>query len=79
MKAVPPIETAVQTVARMGLKPGDILVSKFWDGVPLQIEEVREKEIRVLRLHQTTPGVWRPGARHPMKYLPSDVAKREGT
>jgi hypothetical protein len=76
-----PLETAVQAVARMGFKSGDILTSKYWDGVPLKFDVVDPKEnvIWVFRMHRATPGTWAQGWRHKMKYLPADVAKLEGT
>lgn len=71
-----PLETAVQACARLGFKPGDLLVSKYWDGVPLRIDEIREKDLWVTRQHQALEQ-WRDGASHAMRYLPADVAKKD--
>jgi len=74
-----PLETAVQACVRLNFKKGDVLISKFWDGVPLRISEVFEKELWVTRLTEVAPGDWRAGASHTMKYLPADVKKKEAT
>jgi len=74
----PPLETAVEACARLGLHKGDVLTSKFWD-VPLKISEIFEKELWVTR-QMFVLGEWKAGASHTMRYLPSDVAKKlEGT
>jgi hypothetical protein len=70
------LETAVEAVKRLGFKPGDVLESKFWDGVPLRIDRLNTTHICVTRMHEVVPGDWRPGLSHMMKYLPADVAKR---
>jgi hypothetical protein len=78
MKAVlMPLETAVQTCERLDLRPGAVLISKFWDGVPLRLDEIRATDLWVTRMHYTL-GKWRSGASHTMRYLPADVAKKEG-
>jgi hypothetical protein len=69
------LETAVEACVRLGFKAGDLLTSKFWDGVPLRIDEIREKELWVTRVHFVL-GHGRDGASHAMRYLPVDVAKR---
>jgi hypothetical protein len=67
------LETAVQACARLGFKPGDVLTSRFWDGVPLRIDEIREKDLWVTQMRYVL-GQWRAGASHAMRYLPADVA-----
>lgn len=68
-------ETAVEACARLSFKPGDVLASKFWDNVPLRIDEIREKDLWVTRMHYTL-GRWRDGASHAMRYLPADITKK---
>jgi len=75
------LETAVETCTRLGFKVGDILKSSFWQ-VPHQIEALNMPAdkgdhgpvIHVLRLLEMAPGLWRSGARYPMRYLPKDVS-----
>ncbi len=77
-KETAPLETAVDACERLGFKIGDVLTSKYWDDVPLRIDEVRRSELWVTRQHFAL-GQWRDGASHTMKYLPADVAKKEGS
>ncbi len=70
------LETGVQVVARLGFKVGDVLMSKFWD-VPLRLLRIDADSLWMDRVREVEPGQWKSTFAHTMRYLPSDVTKRE--
>jgi hypothetical protein len=74
----PPIEMAIDTVAKLGFEVGDVLVSEAWD-LPYQLTKIDPSvaEISVDRLVPAGNGTWRPTVTIVLKYLPRDVRVRE--
>lgn len=73
--ATVPEEMAVETCARLGFKPGDLLVSAEW-AFPLRIRSIdpgQYSSIHIERVRRLAGDTWEVVFDHIMVYLPKDV------
>ena len=72
-----PFPTSIQTVERLGLKPGDIIASRFpgWQNILFRLKSVEAGHVWVDRLNRGKTGAWRVAFSHKMVYFPPDVKR----
>jgi hypothetical protein len=77
----PPFPTSLQTVDRLGLKPGDVLASSFpgWKNVLFRLNRLEEGCVWVDRLNRAPSGKWRVALTHKLLYMPPDVKRVAST